>query len=98
MTHKEMKAVLHLLNAVGETATDIFWGNDPRITDNERNSLSPEDFDRAYDEACLAYLTELEWSESHWLYELNSIMADRYGNEVRKRLLQKELEEKGTVE
>ena len=98
MTHEEMKAVLRLLDAIGETAVDIFWGGDPGISDEERDSLSPEDFDRAYDEACLAYLAEMEWSENHWLYELHSIMADHYGKEMRKRLLQKELEEKRAVE
>ena len=95
MTPEETVAIKALLDskAVGEIAVDIFWGNNPGITDKERDSMKPEDFDGAYEEACWSYLTDLAWSENSWLDEMKGSMAQHYGEALRRRLLRKEAQQ-----
>ena len=91
MTENEKKKLLELLEAMSETSVDIFWGGNPAITEKEKEDLTQGDYKTAYTDACLNYISELEETESSWLIELYSIIADKYGVNLKRRILGKQM-------
>lgn len=93
MTNKEKRRLLLFLEAMADTAVDIFWGGDPDITEEERDGLKREDYENAYRDACLEYIIELEETAVSWLTELYSPIGDKYGKHLKRRLLQNQLKD-----
>ena len=94
LTKKEMLGVLKLLDAVGEIAIDIFWGDSPMISKEEQEAFTKEEYDAIWENAVLLVLADLCKDENNeWVSEITMNLSDHYGAEVWRHLLRKELKE-----
>lgn len=89
-TKQELRAAHNLLDAVAETAIDVFWGGDPNVSDEEAESLTSADYDAALEAAMISVLFELSVNED-WQASIMMLLSEQYGKEVWKRLMCKEL-------
>lgn len=90
MVLKEKKAVLAMLEAVSEIAIDMFHG-EVHLSEEERALLKDIDYENAYIEACLSYLTDLDAREQSWFTKMQNEMAYLYGQRLMERITMNEL-------
>ena len=93
MRHKEKQALLELLKAMSEDATDMYWG-ECHLDNEEKSLLKDTDYKEAYDEACIDFISELidKLDQPNWYHSITLEISRLFGKRMMSKLIKREME------
>ena len=94
MRHEEKKALLGLLKAMSEDATDMYWG-EYHLDNEEKSLLKDTDYKEACDEACIDFISELLdklGNQPNWYDDITLEISRLFGKRIMSRLTKREME------